>query len=107
MRTILINEAMMPSRGCYQYTPISIIEFVETLNWAIQEPGFKSFVGYPTQKIVEELVGRPVPSQGREKVSLNQNQVTIILIIKEKAAGIHGTRKEDYEFGCCEFTPWP
>ena len=105
-RLLLLNAAMLPSVGSFEFRAISAdnmksrYEELTQLGWSVE-----SYIGYPqTAEILSDVLGDAVPVR-REKCEMDKGDIALIIKLRyriqdpaEKAGRQHGCRAEDFEF---------
>lgn len=102
-RRLILNAAMIPNPGNYDYRLISQQEAITWLQGG-QYPGdFESFVGYPDNaKFLSEISGVNVPVN-RGECKMNAGDEALVMRLKYRvvnpATKGAPVNPEDYEFG--------
>lgn len=102
----LINSAMIPGDGLYNYKTINRGQFMVKLQgWHNSESGFTSYIGYPdTAAYVEKITGGVPVMVNRSKFTMSPGDVALVVKLNYRvpAPGDKGKfvpGDNDWEYG--------
>ena len=102
----LLNSAMMPRHGWYDYRPCQSDTFVTAVKNAHAAGALRSYIGYEqTAKMIEDMTGVPIPVS-REQTPVNVGDMLLICKLAYRV-GDPKTKGQpmpaDFEFGVAHF----
>lgn len=107
MTTRLMNSAMMPRHGRYEFRPLSVVEFVAQIRVAHRTGDLVSYCGYQQNAdLLSRLAGIPIPLS-RERTVVEAGDLLLIMTLRYRTEGLpKGGRVEvdDFEFGEARYT---
>lgn len=102
----LMNSAMMPRPGRYDYRTLSPQEFGRLVQDAHKAGSLISYIGYEqTARLIERLAGVPIPIS-REQTPVEDGDILLIAKLRYRVADPRSKGDpvvEDFEFGAASY----